>query len=271
MIRTRRAGRNHWYVNEKDEKVPQVSAIVKAGVDKSGPLTQWVAQITADFVLDNWEKLAAMPLSERYWTIRKVAQDARNTAATKGTKFHVLVQKLADGEEVEYDRTNAELVADVQAALTFIHDFDAQTVLSEATIWSERWNYAGRFDTIQSLATGPPERLYENWLLDYKRANRVYPENALQTEGYGGADWVVTEDGDAVAMPPIDHLGIVHINRELPGGYALIPVPDDRRPELAEYFHHAQHMAHFAEIGDEFLGDPVEPPVWADDEEEDPA
>ena len=173
---------------------------------------------------------------------------------------------------MEYD---PEMEEDVRAGLAFLYDFDAQPVMSEATIWSERFNYAGRFDTIQELATGPATATepvtYETWLLDYKRAGGVYPENAIQGIGYASADWVMDDDGQAHAMPVIDHIGIVHINAELPGGYALIPVPDDRREELLEYFRHAQHMAHFAEIGHEFLGDPVEPPTWADDEEETPA
>lgn len=272
MIRQRRAGRNHWYVNDAGERVPQVSGIAKSGVDKSNQIGAWVARVTANYVLDHWEELAAMPLSERYWKVREVGQKARNTAATKGTKFHTVIEKLAAGQEVQYDPS---MEADVQAGLAFLRDFDASPVLSEATIWSERFNYAGRFDTIQELATGPASDdspvTYETWLLDYKRSGGVYPENALQGVGYASADWVITDDGQAVAMPVIDHIGIVHINEELDGGYALIPVSDTRREELLEYFRHAQHMAHFAEIGNDFLGDPVDPPVWGEDEEEDPA
>lgn len=103
MIRRKNHGRNHSYVNDKGELVPQVSGIVKKGVDKSGPLTAWVARITADYVVDHWDDLAAMPISERYWTVRKVAESARNSAAAKGTKFHVLVDKLSSGESAEYD------------------------------------------------------------------------------------------------------------------------------------------------------------------------
>lgn len=263
MIRRRQYGRNHGYVNEAGEKVPQVSSIVKAGVDKSGPLTQWVARITADYVLDHWDELAAMPLSERYWTIRGVAQKARNEAATKGTKLHVVLDKLSAGEEVQYP---PEMEADVQAGLAFLEDFDATGLYSEMSIWSERFGYAGTFDTMQELATGPADEqgfpTYEVWLLDYKRANQVYPENALQGEGYARADWLILADGTAIAMPEVDHVGIVHINAEHTRGYALRPVPDALRPDLFEYFRHAQHMAHFAEIGDRFLGDPIEPPTW---------
>jgi len=275
VIYTKKAGRNHWYVNDAGEKVPQVSAIAKSGVDKSNQMIAWAARITADYVLDHWEELAALSPSERYWTVRGVAQKARNEAATKGTKFHALIDRLASGERVEYDASEYP-VSDVQAGLAFLSDFDAQPVLSEARIWSEQWNYAGRFDTIQSLATGPVLDgvvTYQNWLLDYKRANGVYAENALQDAGYDGADWVITDDGRMVALPQIDRLGIVHINDELPGGYALIPVHrgvfvNGRWEDLFTYFRHAQHMAHFAEIGDQFLGDPVSPPEWADDEEE---
>ena len=272
MIRRRNHGRNHSYVNDKGEKVPSVSAIVKAGVDKSGPLTAWVARVAADYVLDHWDELAAMPLSERYWTVRGVANQARNAAQTSGTKFHTLIEKLAGDEEVGYD---PGMAGDVEAGLRFLADFDATPLHSEVSVWSERYGYAGTFDTIQELATGPPEDgwpTYETWLLDYKRSKDVYPENVLQAVGYAEADWLITEgpDGEpvATAMPAVDRIGIVHINSDLPRGYALIPVPDGKRAELFEYFRHAQHMAHFAEIGGQFLGDPVAPPEWADDEEE---
>jgi hypothetical protein len=271
VIRRRDHGRNHSYVNEAGEKVPQVSDIAKKGVDKSGPLSAWASRITADYVLDHWDELAELPLSARYWKIRGVANRARNEAQVKGTRFHTVIDRLSAGMLVEYDPAMEE---DVQAGLRFLRDFDASPVLSEATVWSERFGYAGTFDTIQELATGPmtePGILYETWLLDYKRANDVYPENALQAEGYAGADWLMSTgpDGELVAtsMPVVDHIGIVLINAELPGGYQLIPVPDDKRAELSMYFRHAQHMAHFAEIGRDFLGDPIEPPVWADSED----
>lgn len=274
MIRRRNYGRNHGYVNEAGEKIPQVSSIVKAGVDKSGPLTAWASRITADYVLDHWDELAAMPLSERYYKIRGVANAERNAAQVKGTKFHSVIEKLAAGEQVDYDPA---MEGDVQAGLRFLADFDASPVFSEASVWSERFGYAGTFDTIQELATGQPGGnpdavpFYETWLLDYKRANAIYPENALQAEGYAGADWLldVGPDGQPVALPmyEVDHIGIVHLNAEHPRGYALIPVPDDLRPELFGYFRHAQHMAHFAEVGDKFLGEPIEPPVWDEEPE----
>jgi hypothetical protein len=114
-------------------------------------------------------------------------------------------------------------------------------------------------------------RQYETWLLDYKRAGNVYPENVLQAEGYAGADWLMLTGPDGeltpVAMPRIDHVGIVHINAEHPRGYVLRPVPDHLRPDLFSYFRYAQHMAHFAETGDRFIGDPIEPPTWEDEPE----
>jgi hypothetical protein len=267
LIRRRNYGRNHGYTNDAGEKVPSVSDIAKKGVDKSGPLAAWASRVTADYVLDHWDELAAMPLSERYWAIRNVANGARNKAQVSGTKFHTLIEKLAAGERVEYDPA---IESDVRAGLTFLADFDAAPLYSEFSVWSERFGYAGTFDTIQELATGNiggTTNLYETWLLDWKRANNIYPENALQAEGYAQADWLLTSDDQAIPMPQIDHVGIVHINADLPRGYALIPVPGWRRASLFEYFRHAQHMAHFAEIGDQFLGDPIEPPVWDDEEE----
>lgn len=271
MIRRRTYGRNHSYVNDRNERVPQVSGIVKAGVDKSGPLTAWTARITADYVLDHWDELAAMPLSGRYWTVRGVAQRHKNEAAAKGTRIHAVLDKLSAGETVEYDPS---MEADVQAGLNFLEDFGAVSVMSERTVWSETYGYAGTFDTIKELATGPdddvPALMYETWGLDYKRTGGVYPENALQLEGYFSAEWLMSVAGSgalvAERMPEVDHIGIVHLNAEYPRGYRLIPVPDNLREELFEYFRYAQHMAHFAEVGQKFLGEPIEPPTWDDEE-----
>jgi hypothetical protein len=249
--RRRNYGRNHGYVDDAGLKIPGVTGTLDDGVPKKA-LKAWAAGVTADYALDHWDELAAKPLSERYWALRGAYNQVRTQAMTRGSKLHIVIEALSKGETVSYDPV---LQPRVLAGLDFLDDFDAQPLYLEEAVWSETHHYAGTFDWLGTLATGP-DRAPEVWLLDWKP--KVYPDHALQLAAYRWADWLLLNTGP-VAMPEVAKTGVVMLTDT---GYELRPMATG--PEVLEVFNHAQHVAHFVQTGWELVGEAIEPPVWDD-------
>lgn len=270
VIRRRNYGGGHGYVDDQGRRVLSVTKALEAVAKPA--LIGWSARVTVDYAINHWDELSQMDVADRLRVLDKAHILARNSARNTGSKFHVIVDKLSRGERVEYD---AKLEPYVQSALAFLHDFDAIPRYVEAPVWLETLGGAGTFDWIGELATGEGEDPYEWWLIDWKRANGVYAENALQLGAYRSAEWLLQPDGSAIAMPEVDRTGVVQITEE---GYELVEVYTapvdlgDRTVQAVDYFAHAQHLADFAEIGRHFIGEPVEPPIWEapEDTEETP-
>lgn len=247
-------GRYHSYIDtDTGDKVPGVTTIVGDGTPKPA-LINWAANITADFAIDNWDRLATLPPSARLKELKGARYAEKDAAARRGTQVHRLAQRLIVGEEVAVPD---ELAGHVSAYVRFLDEFDVEPVLVEAVIVSHEHRYCGTLDLVGDLldVDNPGSRV--RWLLDVKTTRSgVYGETALQLAGYRYADAYLDGDGDEQDMPAVDRCGVVWVR---PDGYDLVPV--EVGPAQHRQLLYAQQTARFVDSSRDLIGDPIIPPT----------
>lgn len=261
-------GRNHWYVDEDTGiKVPGVTSIVGDGLPKPA-LINWSGDATADYALNNWDTLAAMPPADRLKAMKGGRYATRDEAANRGTQVHRLADRLIRGEQVTVP---AGLEGYVKSYVQFLDDFDVQPVHVEAVVYSETNAHVGTLDLIADLLfPDMPEYDdlprtpdgYVRSLIDIKTSRSgIFGDVAVQLAPYRHSEFLITTDpetGDetVIDMPAVEWTGAVHVTAD---GYELRPVlagPDQYRAFL-----YIQQVARFCDTSRDLVGDPVVPPT----------
>jgi hypothetical protein len=214
-------GKNHWYVDGNNTRIPGVTTILGNGVPKPA-LTNWAANVTAEYAIDNWEELTELAVAARLKTLQGARYESTDRAKKRGTEVHKIGERLVKGEKVK--NVPDELRGHCEAYVRFLDRFDVDPVEVELTIVSYKYGYAGTLDLIAWLNTGPNgER--ELWLLDLKTNEKgIYGETALQLAGYRYAEFYIDADGNEVPMIPVQRTGAVHITSD---DAQLIPTQSD--------------------------------------------
>jgi len=223
----RNYGRGHGY-KRNGRRQPGVTAILRETMPK-GALIRWAGNTVADYAVDNWADLAAMPVTDRLAKLRGAADAERDAAARRGTEVHALADRLAVGEAVEVPE---ELAGHVESYRRFLGDWRVEPIATELVVAGHagRVAYCGTADLLAHMA----DRAV--WLLELKTSRSgIYRESALQATGYSRAE-VYTLPGEAGVEHPLDGLGIercgaVHIRSD---GYDLRPL--DTGDEVWRYF-----------------------------------
>lgn len=247
----RNHGRNHSYYID-GEKVPGVTTIINGGLPKPALVT-WAARCAADMAIDNWDGLAALPLSERRQRLVKAPDEARDSAAARGTEVHALAERLARGDEVTVPE---HLAGHVEACVRFLDDWQVRPVLQEAPVLSRQWKYGGTLDLIADLYGEDGD---ERWLLDWK-TNKSGPfgDTALQLAAYRYADFTLSESGGPADLPAVERCGVVWLRAD---GYDLYPYTAG--PEVHRAFLYVQQVAAAAKVSRDWRGEPLTPPARA--------
>ena len=173
-------------------------------------LVKWAARSAADYAVNEWDHLAALPLMERQKAIASAPDLAKNTAAAKGTAIHDLAERMVAGESVE---VADELLPKVQGLARWLERQTFKVVATERMVFSDEddelglCSFAGKFD---ALADCPRRGL---GLLDWKTGSGVYDDMAVQLAGYRAADFHVIDDTDQ-PKPQIRWAGVVHIRAD---------------------------------------------------------
>lgn len=189
----------------KPEHIPSVTQLLNL-LGKPA-LVRWAARVAADFAINEWDALAALPLSERHQAILGSADAARNRAAVKGTEIHALAEQLLHGEPVE---AAPDVLPKVQAVARFIEGSGLHIVASENRVYSDAYDdlglcaYAGTLDV---LAKHPR---YGILLVDWKTGSGPWPEMALQLGAYANAETIVDGEYDLM-MPRVDHAAVAMV------------------------------------------------------------
>jgi hypothetical protein len=251
MIRRVNTGRGgHYYVDTATgRRVPGDTSIVKAGTPTPEALINWHATATAEYAVNHWDELDALPVADRLKRITGGRYAIRDAAANKGTIVHNLAARLITGERVPIPDG---LDGYVRSYVRFLDEFDVQPVLVERTVHNETYDYCGTLDLIADLIDDL------RWLLDIKTGRSgVFGEVALQLAGYRYAEvWIDEDKQTENVMPTVDRTGVVHVR---PDGYSLIPV--EAGPAQFNQFLNAQAMAEFAEEASALVGAPIDPPT----------
>jgi hypothetical protein len=154
---------------------------------------------------------------------------------------------------------------------TFLADWSPTFELSEASVYSRRYAYAGTLDAILTLpieritplvaaALGwsvPPEQPFVRLLVDWKTSQRgVYSEVALQLAAYRYADFIgLAADGSEHPVPAVDGALALNLTDE---GYRPIPVVADEA--VWRTFLHAREIFRWGDdLGKHVLGEALTP------------
>jgi hypothetical protein len=214
--------------------VPGVTTLISAGFPKAA-LVHWASKACANEVIDFWDELATLSISERFERVRSAPNRDRDAAARRGTEVHKIAQRLLANETVDVPE---EIDGHVQSYLQFLADWDVRELLVETSVGRrDGIRYAGTLDLIADL------RDRRRWLLDLKTTRSgVFEENALQLAGYRFAEFYVDDVGREYPMLKVDQCGVVWLRAD---GYDLYPV-DAGEPEFLLF----QMVARIARLAD---------------------
>lgn len=230
--RVNRGGGHSYYDVTEDgveRRLDGVTTLIGNGVPKGG-LVPWAAGQAAEHAVTHWDELTSLGLLERAKEIQYAWQRNRDAAAGKGTRIHVLAEKLLHGEEVE---TPEGLEGHVEACVKFLDRYGVEPVLSETVVVNRAVGYAGTLDLVGDMRR-------ERWLLDWKTGKSVYPEAALQLAAYRHAEHYLGADGveAPVADLGIERAAVVHLRAD---GFDVYPM--ETGPDVFNLFRHVVYVA----------------------------
>lgn len=265
-IAKKQNGRNHWYVDEDagGERVAGVTTITGGGLPKPA-LLDWAGDATAEYAVDNWDALSALPLSERLKKIKGGRYEKRDAAAAKGTAVHKLAERLIAGEKV----TIPDAISGyVHACVRFLDEFDVRQMCVEAVVYSETHRHVGTTDLIAEVLLpdmpeydhiGRDEDGYSRGLLDWKTSRSgIFGDVALQLAPYRHSEWLVNpETGDVEVMPDVDFTAGIHLRPD--GTYSFVPVTTD--DDVYRDFLYVKEVARIVGGLRELVGEPIVPPT----------
>jgi hypothetical protein len=249
-IRRVDTAKGHHYKDAAGRRVPGVTTIIGDGVPKPA-LINWAANTTADYAVNRWDELDALPPAARLTRLKAARYEEKDAAAKRGTDVHRFAEHLIAGEAVNVPD---ELVGHVEAYARFLEEFDVTPLHVEFSIASYRYGYAGTADLIANVAV--PRIGRQRLLLDLK-TNRsgIFGETALQLAAYRFADVLIPQTGPEQPMPEVDGCAAVHVRGD---GASLVPVTADL--EQHRSFLYCQQVAEFVDVSRDLVGPAVEPP-----------
>lgn len=226
-------GNSHAYYVD-DVKIPGVTSII--GVLDKPALVTWAARTVARHAVDNWDRLAGMPLLDRYTELERAQYAKNKEAAVRGKRIHALGEKIMRGETVSTDDASLRQAAQVYANL--LDEWDLQPIGIEMSCVNYAYQYAGTADGVfYSPRLGTV-------IADIKTGKKAYSEVALQLAAYRYCDEYLIEierrgprggklpsDWEARPMPEVDGAVVIHIERETdesPAAAHLLPVKADQ-------------------------------------------
>jgi hypothetical protein len=242
----------------KDDRHKITGVTTALGVLAKPGLTGWAGRVTAEYAIDNWDRLGELPLSERLDELRGVQYRTKTKAAVKGNKLHEIAEQLVKGEDIyvpEEARPEAERLA------RWLDREQYEGWGGEVPCVNIENQYGGTLDNAGIL-----HRRGERVLIDFKRTRAIYEENVYQLAAYRHCDlWQPNGEASEHAMPEFDATYVVHIT---PDSVNLVPVEADRSC-FEEFLYILQvHRDQQAASDDSRIGAPL--PAFRDDEEEIP-
>jgi hypothetical protein len=261
-------GKNHWYVDQDagGVRVPGVTGLTGGGLPKDA-LIKWSADATAGYAIDHWDRLAALPLSERLKEMQGGRYAVKDVASNKGTEVHTLAQRLIAGERVTIPD---HLTGYVQACAAFLDEFDFREEYVECLVYNETHYYSGQLDIIGTVMLpdmpeydhiGRDDEGRSRGLFDWKTSRSgIFGDVALQLAPYRHAEFIQIDPKDpdtAEPMVEVDFTAGIAISRT---GYQVVPL--DTSPEVFRDFLYVKEVARIAdkEAMRALVGEPILPP-----------
>lgn len=175
------AGQGHSYTLD-GHRIPGVTTVT--GVLNKPGLVYWAANTTAEYAVENWDHLSALPPIPRFQEMQRARELSMKKAADQGKRVHALAERLAHGETVE---PPPEIERQVTAAAEFLDRWEFETIATEAPVCNLEYRYGG---TLDLLVTSDR---FGTSLMDWKTGKGVYDDFSLQQAAYRYADLMLRE------------------------------------------------------------------------------
>jgi hypothetical protein len=249
----RKYGSGHSYTLDGVPKIKGVTTMMKG---LGGPPESYFTKYTAGHAVDNWDRLALLPPSQRLEEIAGATKARFTAAGVRGTEVHKLAERLSKGEAVQVPD---HLRGHVESAVQFIDDYDVQADYTEVALFSRRNKHAGSADAFGS-AQKPGEQKRTRILWDWKtNASGPWGSVAFQLAGYKFSDFMLSGDGgtDSVelAVPDVDECWCIWLRAD---GYDAYPMHVDEMVYRQLLYIDQCRMAD--EACREYKGDPLPRP-----------
>lgn len=249
-FRRRNYGRGHAYYLG-DRKLDGVTTLIGAGLPKPA-LVNWAARTAAEKAVNEWDTLAELPVAERLKRITKAPDEARNSAAVKGTRIHALADKLTRGEQVDVPE---ELAGHVESCVKWLDQWQPKVIATEAPVFHEKYFYGGTLDLLAEIDEGEGDG-DEVELIDFKTsASGAYGDTAFQLAAYGFATHILLPDGIKPMIRPVKYR-VVWLRAD---GFDFYPYHVDA--SVFRQFLYIQQTAKAAADSRDYKGDALLPPV----------
>jgi len=246
-----------YYTSPKtQQKFASVTSIIST-LDKPA-LRYWVGKQVAQYAVD--ERALWLPVAEKdpkaaFDMIKGSPWRQQESSANLGSAVHAAVESRILGNNVDIETLDAEVQPFVRQFLNFEEVFTPNFEMSEATVVSYKYGYAGTVDAIATFDR-PDLGLVGRYLIDWKTGKSgPYPDAALQLAAYRHADCVLLPDGTETEIPKTDGAIVVKVR---PRSYEVHPA--DVSDNVFKYFRHIQMAFKWQhESSNEVLGSVIRP------------
>lgn len=197
----------------RNENYWSVTTIINGGVPKEA-LINWAKKFTAEYAVDNFEKLTALLVPDADgatdrdgavdW-LKGAAYRDRDRKAALGSNVHDAFEAYVLGKP--YPTWPLPIRPRMKQVQAFLADHKPVFEATEASVYNRTQRYAG---TLDAICTIDGRRL----LVDTKTGKGVYPEAALQLAAYRYAEFLGNADGSEVTMPDVDGCAVLHLPDE---------------------------------------------------------
>jgi len=209
------------------EWVPGVTTILGC-LDKP-VIPKWAASQVAEYVADNpdgIETLRGLGRGPMIQALKGIPWEKRDRAGVRGNILHDYAEQLLNGEEIDVDD---EHVPVMEAALTFMDEWQIEPLLVEAPVASREHRWAGTLDLIAKYRD-PRTGAEGVAIFDWKSGKAIYPEYAWQFNAYAHAEFALV-DGQEKPLPECEAAFGVQIRAD---GFDVYPMAFG--PDIYEEF-----------------------------------
>jgi hypothetical protein len=246
-----------------NQKFVSVTSIIST-LDKPA-LRYWAAKQVATYAVeerDIWIPLATKDPKAALDLIKGAPWRTTENSAQLGSAVHEAVEARVLGNDLDVDKLDTQVKPFINSFLNFEKIFQPQWEMSEATVLSYKYGYAGTIDAIASF-NKPELGLVGRYLIDWKTGKSgPYPEAGLQLSAYRHADVVLLPNGTEEDLPKTDGAIVVKLR---PRMYDVFPA--EVGDSTFKYFRHLQMAFKWQhEASKEVLGSAIRPQVEKENE-----
>lgn len=199
-------GKNRFYT-VNGVKVPSVTTVLGATVDKGGALSWWAQTMTLENISELSKRSIGVPLGNPVAMLEKLKAEKltvnhrRESAADRGSAIHRAAELWAQEQVVPNpDDYPEEYRGYIKALVGFLVAHRPEFLATEAVVGSAEYGYAGTYDARLRI----DDRV---GIVDYKTSKGVYTDHHVQLAAY---ELAAVECG----AEPTDFQAVIHLGAD---------------------------------------------------------